>query len=39
MADVHIELDDDLIRSLKATADLKGRTLGRAADISVGRRP
>jgi plasmid stability protein len=27
MADVHIELDDDLIRSLKATADLKGRTL------------
>ena len=27
MADVHIELDDGLIRSLKATADLKGRTL------------
>ena len=27
MADVHIELDDGLIRSLKATADIKGRTL------------
>jgi antitoxin FitA len=27
MADVHIELDDGLIRSLQATADLKGRTL------------
>ena len=27
MADIHIELDDGLIRSLKATADLKGRTL------------
>ena len=27
MVDVHIELDDGLIRSLKATADLKGRTL------------
>jgi antitoxin FitA len=27
MADIHIELDDDLIRSLRATAELKGRTL------------
>jgi plasmid stability protein len=27
MADVHIELDDGLMRSLQATADLKGRTL------------
>jgi plasmid stability protein len=27
MADIHIELDDGLIRSLKATAELKGRTL------------
>ena len=27
MTDVHIELDDGLIRSLKATADIKGRTL------------
>ena len=27
MADVHIELDEGLIRSLKATADIKGRTL------------